>query len=80
MRHIATALTALAILGCGAALADDQPKAPMATPVKRMSVKACNKQADERKLTGKARADYVKECRSRTAPVPPPQLAPLPQH
>jgi hypothetical protein len=70
MRHIATALTALAILGCGAALADDQPKAPMATPVK----KACSKQADERKLTGKARADYLRECRARTAP------APLPQH
>jgi hypothetical protein len=68
MKHLATALTALAILGCGAALADDQPRAPVATPLKPL--KACNRQADARKLEGKARAAFIRECR-RNAPVPP---------
>jgi hypothetical protein len=73
MKHLATALTALAILGCGAALADDQPapRAPVATPLKKMSLKACNKQADDRRLEGKARMAFIKECRTRNAPVPP---------
>lgn len=69
MKQIAT-LAALAVLGCGAALAGvPQPHAPIATPVKRMSLKACNKLADARKLGGKARARFIKECRSRNAPV-----------
>ena len=32
-----------------------------ATPVKHTSLKACNKQADAKKLTGPARAQFVKE-------------------
>ena len=71
MKHIATALIALGVLGSGTALADE-PKAPVATPVKKMSLKACNKQADDHQLTGKARSDYIKECRTKTAPLPPP--------
>jgi hypothetical protein len=69
MKQIATALTVLAVLGCGAALAANQPSAPVATPVKKMSLKACNKQADDKKLAGKERAQFIKECRTKTAPV-----------
>ena len=38
--------------------------APSATPVKHASLKVCNKQADAKKLTGPARAQFVKDCRS----------------
>jgi hypothetical protein len=61
---ITTALAAVAILGCGTAFAADQPTAPSATPVKHLSMKACNKQADAKKLTGKERSQFVKDCRS----------------
>lgn len=77
MKQIATALAAMAVLGCGVAfavvvnhqLADQQPHAPIATPVKRMSLKACSKLADARKLQGKARVRFIKDCRSKNAPV-----------
>jgi len=65
MTKITTALAAVAILGCSAAFAAaDQPAAPSATPVKHMSLKACNKQADTKKLTGKERSQFVKDCRA----------------
>jgi Spy/CpxP family protein refolding chaperone len=64
MTKITTALAAIAILGCGAAFAADQPAAPSATPVKKMSTKACNKKADEQKLTGKERTQFVKDCKA----------------
>lgn len=40
--------------------------APAAAPAatKGMSSKTCNKQADEKKLTGDARTSYVKDCRA----------------
>jgi len=69
MKPIATALAVLAVLAGGAVFAVDPPSAPVATPVKKMSLKACNKQADDKKLAGRERAQYVKECRTRTAPV-----------
>jgi hypothetical protein len=59
-----TAFTAIAIVGCGASLAAAPPAAPSATPVKHASLKVCNKQADAKKLTGSARAQFVKDCRS----------------
>jgi Spy/CpxP family protein refolding chaperone len=62
MKKITTALAALAILGCGVAFAADQPAAPSATPVKHPSTKACNKMADQKKLTGKERSQFVKDC------------------
>jgi len=62
MTKITTALAAVAILGCSAAFAADQPAAPSATPVKHMSLKACTKQADAKKLTGKERSQFVKDC------------------
>jgi len=69
MKHFATVVAALAILACGAAPADE-PRAPVAHPIKKMSLKQCNKLANDRKLTGKGRTDYVKECRTKNAPLP----------
>lgn len=60
----ATAFAAAALVGCSAAFAADPPPAPSATPVKHLSLKACNKQADARQLTGPARAQFVKGCRA----------------
>ncbi|HKT72863.1 MAG TPA: PsiF family protein [Steroidobacteraceae bacterium] len=66
-----SALVAVVLLGSGAAFAADTPAAapattaPSATPVaKHASLKACNKQADEKKLTGKDRSSFVKDCRA----------------
>jgi hypothetical protein len=61
---ITAALTAVAIVAAGTALAAEPPAAPSATPVKHSSLKVCNKQADGKKLTGAARAQFVKDCRS----------------
>jgi len=65
MRTITTlaALAATALLACAATVATEAPAAPSATPVKRPSLKVCNKQADARSLTGPARAQFVKDCR-----------------
>jgi hypothetical protein len=74
MKKLTTALTAIAILGCGAAFAADQggtapssaaaPTAPAATPVKKPSLKSCNKKADAQKLTGKERSQFVTDCKA----------------
>ena len=64
--RVIDAVTAAAILGCGTALAADPPAAPSATPVKHPSLKACNKQADAKQLTGPARSQFVKDCRAST--------------
>jgi hypothetical protein len=61
---ITAALTAIAIMAAGATRAAEPPAAPSATPVKHSSLKVCNKQADGKKLTGAARAQFVKDCRS----------------
>ena len=68
---ITAALAAVALLCCAAAFAADAPPSPTtatpsgasADPVKPMSLKACNKQADAKSLTGAARATFVKTCR-----------------
>jgi hypothetical protein len=60
----ASAFAAAAVVGCGAAFAAEAPAAPSATPVQRLSLRACNKQADARQLTGPARAQFVKSCRA----------------
>ena len=68
---ITAALAAVAVLGCGAAFATDQPattttatpSGASATPVKPMSLKACNKQADAKNLSGAQRSTFVKACR-----------------
>jgi psiF repeat len=65
-----TALAAVALIGCSAVFAADSPPATTATPsgasanpVKPMSLKACNKQADAKSLTGAQRSTFVKNCR-----------------
>jgi hypothetical protein len=65
-----SALAAAAILGCGAASATEPPAAPSATPIKHPTVKTCNRQATARKLTGKQRADFVKDCQAGKTPSP----------
>jgi psiF repeat-containing protein len=65
---IITALAAIAIVSCGVAVAADPPATPSATPVKHPSLKACNKQADARKLTGQERAHFVVECNAGKTP------------
>ncbi|MEP7242993.1 MAG: PsiF family protein [Gammaproteobacteria bacterium] len=64
-----SALTLTALLGTSAAFAADAPAAPaastgtMAAPAaKHASLKACNKQADAKKLAGADRSAFVKEC------------------
>ena len=59
-----TAVAALVIVACGATLAAEPPAKPSATPVKHPSLKVCNKQADAKKLTGPARAQFVKDCQA----------------
>jgi hypothetical protein len=65
MRIVAAfaACAAAAVIAAGAARAAEPPAEPSATPVKRPSLKVCNKQADARHLTGDARAQFVKNCR-----------------
>ena len=65
LRHL---LAILALCATGVALAAEPRASPSATPIKHTSAKACNKQADEKKLTGTARAQFVKLCQSRTPP------------
>lgn len=55
---------ALGLIACGAALAAEPPPAPSATPVKHASQKTCNKEATAKKLTGKERAQFIKDCRA----------------
>ena len=75
---ITAALAAVAALGCGTAFAADPPAATTvtpssasATPVKPMSLKACNKQADAKSLTGAQRSTFVKNCRGPKGAAPP---------
>jgi len=70
-----SALALTALLGTTAAFAATTPATPASTTgaaapaaaapaEKHMSSKACNKQADEKKLTGEDRAKFVKDCHS----------------
>ena len=75
---ITAALVAVAVLGWGAAFAADPPatttatpSSASATPVKPMSLKACNKQADAKSLTGAQRSAFVKNCRGPKGAAPP---------
>jgi len=75
---IIAALAAVAVLGWGAAFAADPPatttatpSSASATPVKPMSLKACNKQADAKSLTGAQRSAFVKNCRGPKGAAPP---------
>ncbi len=57
-------LAAITLLGCGTAFAAEPPAAPSAVPVKHATLKSCNTEATARKLTGKERAQFVKDCRA----------------
>lgn len=64
------ALAITALLGTSAAFAADNTDAtatPPAKPAKHMSLKACNKQADAKKLAGADRTAFVKECHGSSA-------------
>jgi hypothetical protein len=67
MRVIA-AVAAITIVACASVLAAEPPAKPSATPVKHPSLKVCNKQADAKKLTGEARAQFVKDCQAGKRP------------
>jgi predicted outer membrane protein len=62
LRHL---LAVLALCAAGSAVAAEPPASPSATPIKHTSSKACNKQADAKKLTGSARAQFIKSCTKR---------------
>ncbi len=69
---IPVALAVVAVLGGSVALAaapsrpttTATPSGASATPVKQSSLKACNKRADAKGLTGPQRATFVKNCRT----------------
>ena len=70
--RLTAALVVVAVLICGNALAADSPptttvtpSGASATPVKHSSLKACNKQADAKNLTGPQRSAFVKSCRGK---------------
>jgi psiF repeat len=71
---LAVALAAVALLSSGVLFAATSPppattatpSGASATPVK--SLKACNKQADAKSLTGAQRASFVKTCRGGKPP------------
>jgi hypothetical protein len=71
---LAVALAAVALLSSGVLFAADSPppattatpSGASATPVK--SLKACNKQADAKSLTGQQRSTFVKNCRGGKPP------------
>jgi hypothetical protein len=72
---ITAALAVIAFFGWGAAFAAEAsttttatPSGASATPVKPMSLKACNKQADAKSLTGAQRSIFVKNCRGGKPP------------
>jgi len=62
-----SALALTVLLGTSAAFAANTAGSASATPATTASThsssKACNKQADEKKLTGEARTSFVKDCR-----------------
>jgi psiF repeat len=62
----AAVLAVISLLGCGVCLGAEPPAYPSATPVKHNSLKVCNQQADAKKLSGAARAQFVKHCQSET--------------
>jgi hypothetical protein len=60
--RLISALATIALAASGAAAAADPPATPSANPVP--SLKECNKKADAKKLSGPARAQFVKDCRA----------------
>jgi hypothetical protein len=63
MKYLSTLAIAATLLVGAAAFAGDQPAAASSTTMNDHSQKACEKAADEKKLTGEARTKAIKECR-----------------
>jgi hypothetical protein len=59
-----TLLLALMLAGATPLFATEPPAAPSATPIKHNTLKGCNQKADAKKLTGAARAQFVKDCQA----------------
>ena len=75
MTNIKAVIAALALLAVGTTLAAAAPAAPAAVPVKHPTLKSCNREATTKKLTGKEREQFVKDClanKKTPAPVAPP--------
>jgi hypothetical protein len=68
MNDIKTVIAALALLAVGSALAAEAPAAPSAVPVKHPTLKSCNRDASAKKLTGKEREQFVKDCMANKTP------------
>jgi hypothetical protein len=68
MNDIKTVIAALALLAVGSALAAEAPAAPSAVPVKHPTLKSCNRDATTKKLTGKEREQFVKDCMANKTP------------
>ncbi len=70
-----TLIVALSLAAGGTALAEP-PAAPTATPLKRPTLKSCNREANAKQLSGKQREQFVKDCTAgKTPPAPPPPAA-----
>ena len=59
-----TLILVFALAGALPAAAAEPPAAPSATPIKHGTLKSCNQKADAKKLTGPARAQFVKDCQA----------------
>jgi psiF repeat len=57
-----TLIVSLVLAAAGTALAAEPPAAPTATPIKRPTLKSCNKEATSKQLVGKQREQFVKDC------------------
>jgi hypothetical protein len=62
MSPIKSVLLSLLLVTGPAALAAEPPAAPSATPVKHPTLKSCNREATAKKLSGKDREQYVRDC------------------
>ncbi|HWZ61379.1 MAG TPA: PsiF family protein [Steroidobacteraceae bacterium] len=62
MNPIRSVLSALILVTSTAAFTAEPPAAPSATPVKHPTLKSCNREATAKKLSGRDREQYVKDC------------------
>jgi hypothetical protein len=69
-------IAALALVAVGTVLAAEAPAAPSAVPVRHPTLKSCNREATAKKLTGKEREQFVRECLGNKTPAPAAPAAP----
>ena len=68
MKPIPSLVAMLCLTAAGLALAAEPPAAPTATPVKHPTLKSCNREATAKKLSGRDREQYVKNCTAGKTP------------